>query len=315
VITAHDVAAQVLLHSLASAVVVETMLRRLPVGDPSRRVAYRLIVLVLPLATTALLLVAPERATDAFAAGAVFFSPGWQRVTIAGAGVRDLVLAAAALLGAVLLGRDLARIGPAWWRERRTWAGRGGAPPDVPACFREELEAQCGEAGMRPPQTIVLDVQAPVFHCVGVVRPALVVSPTLLALLPRDQLRSAIAHELSHLRRGDLWIGWLLLILRAVHWFNPLAQVVARRMTQELEWVADDDAVLVAGGPHPLVRALVACARARRADYLGLLGPSRIAAVEERCRRLLAPHEPVASPAWHMLATGAALAVMAYFIV
>jgi Zn-dependent protease with chaperone function len=315
VITAHDVAAQVLLHSLASALVVETVLRRLPVRDPARRVAYRLIVLVLPLATTAMLLVVPERTTDAFAARAIFFSPGWQRLAIGGIGVRDLILAAAALTGAALLLRDLARLGPAWWRERRTGGGAHDAQAALPAAFREELAAQCAAAGLRPPRTLVLDVRAPVFHCVGLVRPALVVSPALLALLPHEQLRSAIAHEISHLRRGDLWLGWLLLILRVVHWFNPLAQVVARRITQELEWMADDDAVRVAGEPAPLVRALVACARARHADYLGLLGPSRIAAIEERCRRLLAPPEAACPPAWQTLATGGALAAMAYFIV
>jgi Zn-dependent protease with chaperone function len=315
VITAHDVAAQVLLHSLAATVVVETVLRRLPVIDPARRIAYRLIVLVLPLATTAMLLVAPERTTDAFAAGAVFFSPGWQRLVVGGLGIRDWILVAAAVTGSALLLRDLASMGPAWWRERRRQRAAGATAAVLPPEFHEELATQCAAMGMRVPPTRVLDSPAPVFHCAGLLRPSLVVSPALVSLLPREQLRSAIAHELSHLQRGDLAFGWLLLLLRLVQWFNPLAQVVARRITQELEWIADDEAVAGAGGPHPLVRALVTCARARHADYLGLLGPSRIAAVEERCRRLLAPPEPAPPPAWHVLATGTALAVMAYFIV
>jgi Zn-dependent protease with chaperone function len=315
VITAHDVAAQVLLHSLTAALVVETMLRWLPVGDPAARIAYRLIVLVLPLAAVPMLLVAPERATDGFAAGALFFSPGWQRLGLAGIGVRDLIVAAAAITGAALLLRDLAGRVPAWWRDRRRTGSGRATGVAVPDAFREELAAQCAALDMRVPRTRVVETGAPVFHCAGLLRPSLVVSPALVSLLSPEQLRSAIAHELSHLRRGDLALGWLLLLLRVVQWFNPLAQLFARRVTQELEWMADDEAVRRGGGATPLVRALVACARARHADYLGLLGPGRMAALEERCRRLLAEPEPARPPAWHLLATGTAVAAMAYFVV
>lgn len=42
----------------------------------------------------------------------------------------------------------------------------------------------------------------------------------------QDELRRSVCHvlrhELCHLRGGDLWLGWLWVIARSVHWFNPL---------------------------------------------------------------------------------------------
>ena len=55
-----------------------------------------------------------------------------------------------------------------------------------------------------------------------------------------EGLRAALAHELSHVRHGDPLRDVVLAALRTLQWFNPVAQVVARRITQETEWRADD---------------------------------------------------------------------------
>lgn len=38
----------------------------------------------------------------------------------------------------------------------------------------------------------------------------------------RRSVGHILRHELCHLRGGDLWLGWLWVIARSVHWFNPL---------------------------------------------------------------------------------------------
>jgi len=70
--------------------------------------------------------------------------------------------------------------------------------------------------------------------------------PTLL--LPRadytpEDLDAVFRHELTHVRRHDLWYKLLLLLARSVHWFNPLVHLMARRAERDLE-ISCDEAVV-----------------------------------------------------------------------
>ena len=57
----------------------------------------------------------------------------------------------------------------------------------------------------------------------------------------------ALAHELCHIRRGDLWYKALFLLVNAVHWFNPLAWMLAREAGRNVELCCDDDVLRHAG--------------------------------------------------------------------
>ena len=50
-------------------------------------------------------------------------------------------------------------------------------------------------------------------------------------------------HELTHLKRGDLWLKLLLTAARAVHWFNPLVYLMARFAQEDIELACDDAVV------------------------------------------------------------------------
>lgn len=76
-------------------------------------------------------------------------------------------------------------------------------------------------------------------------------------LLPRDarewppeKLRSALLHEETHIRRGDLWIQVLSQAVCSAYWFHPLVWLAARQLRREREG-ACDDAVLRAGVAAP----------------------------------------------------------------
>lgn len=64
---------------------------------------------------------------------------------------------------------------------------------------------------------------------------------------PEQRLRWVIAHELAHVRRGDLWIQSIGQFLCALHWFNPFAWGLTRVMNREREIAADEWAVAVTG--------------------------------------------------------------------
>ncbi|WP_050699428.1 M56 family metallopeptidase [Anaeromassilibacillus senegalensis] len=76
-------------------------------------------------------------------------------------------------------------------------------------------------------------------------------SPMLIGLfcsslvLPRleftpEQLSIILHHELAHCRRCDLPVKWLFLLVRSVHWFNPLVHILAKKADFDLESACDD---------------------------------------------------------------------------
>jgi beta-lactamase regulating signal transducer with metallopeptidase domain len=66
--------------------------------------------------------------------------------------------------------------------------------------------------------------------------------PTLL--LPNTQMSEAelyyiLLHELTHLKRNDLWYKWFAMLVNAVHWFNPLSYVISGQINEECEISCD----------------------------------------------------------------------------
>jgi len=82
--------------------------------------------------------------------------------------------------------------------------------------------------------------------------------------------RMVLAHELTHVRRGD-WLWQMLVIaMTAVHWFNPLAWWAAHRLRMEAE-IACDDAMLEQGfTPSGYADCLYRIVRAAKAAPLHL---------------------------------------------
>ena len=133
----------------------------------------------------------------------------------------------------VLLGTNLAQA----WRARRLVRGaadirgRSGIRhalrrlPAVPSSLRI-----CETNQLRSPALC------------GVFRPVIFLPVGWVETLTPQELRCVLAHEIGHLRRGDILWRWAFLFVRALHWFNPLVWLAERtaRLDQELacdEWV------------------------------------------------------------------------------
>jgi beta-lactamase regulating signal transducer with metallopeptidase domain len=74
----------------------------------------------------------------------------------------------------------------------------------------------------------------------GFVRPRLLLPKATLAELRVQQLRHIFLHELAHLRRDDIVIGYLATLLHVLHWFNPLLALGFKRMRADRELVCDE---------------------------------------------------------------------------
>ncbi len=67
-------------------------------------------------------------------------------------------------------------------------------------------------------------------------------TPTILLPIRHyeyDELRLIIKHELTHYLHRDLWFKLILILCRAVHWFNPFMVLFARSIEQECEYYCD----------------------------------------------------------------------------
>ena len=163
----------------------------------------------------------------------------------------DAVLTAVWLAGAAAL---LAwRLAGSWAFARRARRWSRPASAEVLAQF-DRVKADMGLRG-EIPLAVCTAVDSPM--AVGLFRPRL--------LLPGEdfgpqELDFILRHELTHIRRRDLWYKLALLLAQVVHWFNPLVWLLVRQAEADIELTCDD--AVVAGR----------CGEDRRAYSETLLG-------------------------------------------
>ncbi len=73
----------------------------------------------------------------------------------------------------------------------------------------------------------------------GAIRPRLLLPSGLGQKFSDRELRHIFLHELAHIKRGDLYVNWVLVVLQAVHWFNPLVWWAAGRIRSDREFACD----------------------------------------------------------------------------
>jgi beta-lactamase regulating signal transducer with metallopeptidase domain len=90
-------------------------------------------------------------------------------------------------------------------------------------------------------------VQTPLV--LGVIRPTLILPEGLSRRLSEEELRDVLLHELAHVKRHDILISWLMSLILALHWFNPLAWIAASRWRAERELACDELALHALAAP------------------------------------------------------------------
>lgn len=73
----------------------------------------------------------------------------------------------------------------------------------------------------------------------GFVRPRLLLPAGLVSSFTRDELRHVFLHELAHIKRRDVLVAWIALVLQAIHWFNPLVWLAFHRLRADRELACD----------------------------------------------------------------------------
>src|SRR4029453_17840144 len=95
--------------------------------------------------------------------------------------------------------------------------GRGGHP--ALGRLRDDL---CRQLNIRWPVRLLITRACIGPAVVGLWRPLVILPWDLVREKSLAELEPLLAHELLHIRRGDLWIGLLQTLAQIVWWFHPL---------------------------------------------------------------------------------------------
>ena len=73
----------------------------------------------------------------------------------------------------------------------------------------------------------------------GLFRPFIILPKDFETLYSKQDQLFALTHELSHLKRRDMWWALAMFIFRAVNWYNPLVHYAARKFRIDQEAACD----------------------------------------------------------------------------
>ncbi|HEX8700126.1 MAG TPA: M56 family metallopeptidase [Myxococcaceae bacterium] len=181
----------------------------------------------------------------------------------------------------------------AWSAVRRL---RRRALPLRHAQVEETLRELASDAGLRRvPQLLVSEeVASPL--ATGLLSMVVVLPAKALRRLDMEALRMALAHELAHFQRRDLWLGWVPALAETVLFFHPLVRKAAHEYVLAREEACDAEALRLTGAePGDYGQLLLAFGVTRAHGTAAALGAS--AHVHALHRRLtMLEHVDVSSP-------------------
>ena len=82
---------------------------------------------------------------------------------------------------------------------------------------------------------------------IGVIRPTILLPLAMIENKTDTEIEPLIAHELIHVRRGDLWWAMLQMVATVLFWFHPLVWVASKMLTRESERCCDEETIAELG--------------------------------------------------------------------
>jgi hypothetical protein len=182
----------------------------------------------------------------------------------------------------------------------------------------DRVAPRCGVDG-----SVVCECDIPVSYTslLGLLRPRCIVSRRLVETATDEELDAVLAHELSHLRRGDSGLTFVVGALNCLFFFLRPVRLLSRRWREATELACDAAAARVTGKPLALAAAILRAHGAPVGDAAlpaATLGFAQAAACapDERVRRLIAAAKAAdlegegAGPGWWQWIATLALALL-----
>jgi len=149
----------------------------------------------------------------------------------------------------------------------------------------------------------------------GFVRPVLLLPAGFPEGFNAAEARLILLHEFSHLKRLDLPLNWLMCVLQAAHWFNPLLWFAFARMRADREAACDARVLSLDStdrrAEYGTALIKLQCATPSRAMCLGFVGIfERGAEIQSRIREISAHRQ--ARAIWRVAGGGILTLLMVF---
>ncbi|MCD6175568.1 MAG: HEAT repeat domain-containing protein [Planctomycetes bacterium] len=122
------------------------------------------------------------------------------------------------------------------------WHGQAPLGRGLPERFYIQLEAVAKKLRLKRLPRVVLTDKVACPAVFGIFRPVLLMPAAKFKNMSRQDTEHILLHELAHIKRGDLLIHAVYMILQIAYWFNPLLWM-ARRPLQNLRELCCDATV------------------------------------------------------------------------
>ncbi len=121
----------------------------------------------------------------------------------------------------------------------RRWHQRQKERKTIPPWFHELLVETSRRLNLERLPAIVFSQDAVTPAVYGVLRPVLLLPEHYLDGLSQEEAEHVLLHELCHVKRGDLWVHGLVLLLQVAYWFNPFLLWATRQLRHVREMCCD----------------------------------------------------------------------------
>ncbi len=127
---------------------------------------------------------------------------------------------------------------------------------------------------------------------VGIFRRGILIPRAIMDTWQAEDIKPILLHELAHVKRMDLLINLLQLVVQAAYFFHPLVWFANRQILQYREEICDDMAVHALGGRRKhytmsMVRVMENALREPSLGFVGIGFTERESTVKRRIRRIL----------------------------
>ncbi|NFO14214.1 peptidase M56 [Clostridium botulinum] len=77
----------------------------------------------------------------------------------------------------------------------------------------------------------------------GLVKPKILIPISLVENISTSDFKYILMHELIHLKRKDILINWIIILLSIIYWFNPIVVYGLSRIKKDCEFSCDNNAI------------------------------------------------------------------------
>lgn len=109
---------------------------------------------------------------------------------------------------------------------------------------KEDMQKICSRLGISKNIKLYRTKETDTPLLMGIFRPAVYLPEN--SMLP-EQERLILFHELSHYKSHDLFIRFLLMVVTAVHWFNPVTYLISSELKVSMEEACDAEVLRQCG--------------------------------------------------------------------